>query len=127
MVEVDWPIKALSMHIQKPYKCKSSHSCHFVKKKISTRLLHAYVQCVFIKQAKYQIVLSKAVVGVDRPMKAPSCMNKSIIRGKLSKFSQLSFCQKLFILNQTPLCISSMCLHCIGKVSNCSIKSCCRS
>ena len=43
------------------------------------------------------------------------------------KFSQLSFCQKWFFLNQTPSCICSMCLHCIGKVSNCSIKSCGRS
>ena len=32
-----------------------------------------------------------------------------------------------FFLNQTPSCICSMCLHCIGKVSNCSIKSCGRS
>ena len=48
---------------------------------------------------------------------------KSLIREKLSKFSHLSFCQKLFFLNQTPSCICSMCLHCIGKVSNCSIKS----
>ena len=31
------------------------------------------------------------------------------------------------ILIQTPSCIFSMCLHCIGKVSNCSIKSCGRS
>ena len=30
-------------------------------------------------------------------------------------------------LNQTPSCICLICLHCIGKVSNCSIKSCCRS
>ena len=50
-----------------------------------------------------------------------------LIREKMSKFSQLSFCQKLFFLNHTPSCICSMCLHCIGKVSNCSIKSCCRS
>ena len=46
------------------------------------------------------------------------------MREKLSKFSQLSFCQKLFFLNQTPSCIFQMCLHCIGKVSYCSIKSC---
>ena len=52
---------------------------------------------------------------------------QSPIREKLSKFSQLSLCQKLFVQNQTPSCICSMCLHCIGKVSNCSIKSCGRS
>ena len=45
----------------------------------------------------------------------------------MSKFSQLSFCQKLFFLNQTPSCKWSMCLHCIGKVSNCSIKCCSRN
>ena len=33
---------------------------------------HAYVQCVYIVKATYQIAPSKAVVGVDRPMKAPS-------------------------------------------------------
>ena len=34
------------------------------------KLLHAYVQCVYIVSAKYQIAPSKAVVGVDRPIKA---------------------------------------------------------
>ena len=57
----------------------------------------------------------------------PLCIFKSLIREKLSKFSQLSFRQKLFFLNKTPSCICSMCLHCIGKASNCSIKSCGRS
>ena len=52
---------------------------------------------------------------------------QTLIREKLSTFSQLSFCQKLFFLNQIPSCICSMCLHCIGKVSNCSIQSCGRS
>ena len=37
------------------------------------------------------------------------------------------FVKKYFFLNQTPSCICSMCLHCIGIVSNCSIKSCGRS
>ena len=41
----------------------------------------------------------------------------------MSKLSQLSFCQKLFFLNQTPSCICPMCLYCIGKVSSCSIIS----
>ena len=49
--------------------CLSSHSCHFVKKYFFwTKLLHAYVQCVHIVKEKYQIVPSKAVVGVDRPV-----------------------------------------------------------
>ena len=47
-----------------------------------------------------KIAPSKAVVGVDRPMKAPSMhiQKPYNIREKLSKFSQLSFCQKIFFL-----------------------------
>ena len=41
--------------------CLSSHSCHFVIF-FWTKLLHAYVQCVYIVYAKYQIVPPKAVV-----------------------------------------------------------------
>ena len=48
---------------------------------------------------------------------------QSLNREKLSKISQLSFCQNIFFVNQTPSCICSMCQHCIGKVSNCSIKN----
>ena len=36
------------------------------------KLLHAYVQCGYNVSAKYQITQSKAVVGVDRPLKALS-------------------------------------------------------
>ena len=36
------------------------------------KLLHAYVQCVYIVSAKYQIAPSKAVVGFDQPIKALS-------------------------------------------------------
>ena len=51
----------------------SSHSCHLVKNYFFwTKLLRAYVQCVYIVKANYQIAPSKAVVGVDRPMKALS-------------------------------------------------------
>ena len=64
-------IKALSRHIQKPYKVLIAvilSKKHF----FSTRLLHAYVQCVYIVKATDQIAPLQAVVGVDRPMKAPS-------------------------------------------------------
>ena len=37
-------------------------------------------------------------------------VNENILHNKY----MLSFCQKLFFLNQTPSCICSMCLHCIG-------------
>ena len=42
--------------------------------KPADQLLHAYiyVQCVYIVKAKYQVAPSKAVVGVDQPMKALS-------------------------------------------------------
>ena len=46
-------------------------------------LLHSYVQCVYIVSAKYQIAPSKAVVGVDWPMKAPSMHIKKPYYGKI--------------------------------------------
>ena len=48
-----------------------------------TKLLHAYVLCVFILLAKYQIAPLKAVVGVDRPMKAPSMHIQKPYKGKI--------------------------------------------
>ena len=50
-----------------------SHSCHFVNNYFfQIKLLHVYVQYVYIVAAKHQIAPSKAVVGVDRPIKALS-------------------------------------------------------
>ena len=74
MVGVDQPVTALFMHIQKPYKgiIVFVLTAVILSKKNSTKLLHAYVQCVHIVYAKYQIAPLKAVVGVDRPMKASS-------------------------------------------------------
>ena len=78
---VDGVMDGFSLHIEPPSYtntllgkyCLSSHCCHFVKMYFFlTKLLHTHVQCVSIVLAKYQIVPSKAVVGVDRPMKAPS-------------------------------------------------------
>ena len=54
------------MHIQKPYKGIIS------KLNKNYKLLHAYVHCVYIVLTKYQIASSKAVVGVDRPIKVLS-------------------------------------------------------
>ena len=89
------------MHIQKPYKGIIVYVLiAVILSKIiffSTRLLHAYVQCVYIVQAKYQIAPLKAVVGVDRPIKAPSMHIQCLIRKKLSKCSQLSFWQNYFV------------------------------
>ena len=53
----------------------SNHKTLVLKRRFQTKiitLLHAYVQCVYIVSAKYQIAPLKAVVEVDWPIKAPS-------------------------------------------------------
>ena len=65
------------MHIQKPNKGIIS------KFNKTYKLLHAYVHCVYIVLTKYQIVPSKAVVGVDRPIKAPSMHIQTPYKGKI--------------------------------------------
>ena len=76
MVGVDLPMKAPSMHIEKALlgeNSLSSNSCHLVRNYyFQIKLVHAYVQYVYIVVAKHQIGPSKAVVGVDRPIKALS-------------------------------------------------------
>ena len=70
-----------------PKNSLSSHRCHFIKSYFfQTKLLHAYVQCVYIVKATYQTAPSKTVVGVDRPMKAPSMHIQKPRKVKLSKF-----------------------------------------
>ena len=76
VVVVDRPMRAPSMHIQKPYLGKKLSKfsllslCQILF--YLTKLLYAYVQCVYIVSAKYQIAPSKVVVGVDQPIKALS-------------------------------------------------------
>ena len=52
--------------------CQVLTAVIFQKYFFQTKLLHAYVQYVYIVAAKYQIAPSKAVVGVDRHIKALS-------------------------------------------------------
>ena len=85
------------------------------------KFLHAYVPCVYIVSAKYQIAPSKAVVGVDRPIKA---LFMHIQKPYKEISSHSCYFVNFFFFNQTPSCICSMCLYCIDKVSNCSIKGC---
>ena len=105
--------------------CPSSPSCHFVKiiffNQTPSCICSMCLHCI----GKIKIAPSKAVVEVDRPMKAITMHIQKPYKGKLSKFSQLSFCQKKF--HETYSCICSVCLYCIGNVSNCSIKGCSRS
>ena len=73
-----------------------------------------------IERRTFQIEMTKNTLSAflrrlddwDRERKSPAN----------GEFLQLSFCQKYF-LNQTLPCIGSMCLHGIGKVTNCPIKS----
>ena len=87
MLDVDRPMKAPTLQNIKALlgeNCLSSNSCHFVKKYFfQTKLLHAYVQYVYIVAAKYQIAQSKAVVGVDRPIKALSMHIQKTYNGKI--------------------------------------------
>ena len=72
--------------------CLSSQSCHFDKNYFFTiKLLYA----IFIRQVKYQITTSKAVVGVDRPVSAHLRINVENLHEKLSKFKQLKFCRNI--------------------------------
>ena len=129
MVGVDRPMKAPSKQIQKPYQSLywknylCSHSCRSINKKKLNRILSYICSMCLYCIGKVSNCSIKTVVGVDRPMKALSMHIQSHIRENFSKFSKLSFCQKLVFLNQTPSCICSMCLYCIGKVSNCTTKS----
>ena len=77
VVGVDRPGYALSQNMHSPFFVDTS--LRNVKDLIAAilsiivwgnKLLHAYVQCVYIVYAKYQNVLSKAVVGADRPVYA---------------------------------------------------------
>ena len=61
------------MHIQKPLRITGNFVEVLVNNNfLSTILLHAYVQYVYIMYTRYQIASSKAVVGVDRHIKALS-------------------------------------------------------
>ena len=73
MVGVDWPFKGtIYAYAIIQENCLSSHSCYLVKTYVCTKLLHAYVKYVYIVQVKYWINSSKAVIGVDWPMKVLS-------------------------------------------------------
>ena len=89
-----------------------------------TFLLVSWVRC---GTWLYWFLIFAPLLTLIIPWRHHLCIYKSLIREKLSKFSKLSFCQKINFLNQTQSCICSMCQHCIGKVLNCSMKSCGRS
>ena len=53
-----------------------------------------------------------------------SSIYQSLYRKNSLSSHRCHFIKNYFFPNQTLSCICSMCLHFIGKVSNCSIKSC---
>ena len=119
------------MHIQKPYK----GTIVYVLIAVILSKINIFQPDSFMHMFNVSILCTKSIKVLHwklwwkliGPWRHHLDIYKSLIREQLSKFSQLSFCQKLFFLNQTPSCICSVCLHCISKVSNCSIKSCSRS
>ena len=66
------------------------------------KLLNAYVQCVYIVSAKYQIAQSKAVVGVERPIKALSMHIQKRYKGIIVSVLRAVIVSKNFFFNQTP-------------------------
>ena len=104
----------------------SSHSYHFVKKMNQTPscICSMYLHCI-------GNVSNCSIKICGRSWSAHEGTINAYTKAQLGKnslkFSQLSFCQNYFFMNQTPSCICSMCLHCMGKVANCSFKSCGRS
>ena len=93
MVGVNRPMKAPSIQIQKPClgKIVKIIKNYFFR----TKLLHAYVQFVYIVAAKYQIAPSKAEVEVDWPIKALS-MSKQVIQVKNCRSDNCHFVKKIF-------------------------------
>ena len=55
----------------------------FYQKNFFNQTTYAYGQCVYIVYATYQIAPSKAVVGVDQPMKALSMYIQKLNKGKI--------------------------------------------
>ena len=105
--------------------CLSSHSCLFVKNYIFPNqtpscICSMCLHCI----GKVSNCSIKSRGRSWSAMKAPSMQIQKVLLGKncLSSHSCL-FVKNYIFPNQTPLCICLMCLHCIGKVSNCSIKS----
>ena len=101
--------------------CLSPNSCHFIKNIFSNQTPSCIWSICLHCSDKVSTAPSKAVVGVDQPIKAlPMHIQKTYIESSHS-------CHFVFFFNQTLSWICLMCLYCLGKVSNCSIKSCGRS
>ena len=105
--------------------CLSSHSCHFVK------IIFCEPNCI-CSMCLHCIgkVSNWAIKSCSRSWSAHESTIYAYTKAQLGK-NCLSSPSCHFVKNHfcwtISLCKCSMCLHCIGKVSNCSIKSCGRS
>ena len=109
--------------------CLSSHCCHFVKNHfflnqtpscICSMCLHCIGKvsnCSIKSCGRSYLAHEGTIYAYTNTLLGKNCLSSHCCH----------FVKNHFFLNQTPSCICSMCLHCIGKVSNCSIKSCERS
>ena len=87
-------------------------------------ILHAHAQYINIVNTKYQKPSVKALVQIDFPVYAQA---KSLFKSKQEKmtyFTMLLFCPKIFFGHQTSSCKCSMSLYYVDKVLNCFGTSC---
>ena len=106
LVQVDFPVHALSEHYKILFK-KQSVKKMAKFKMLGIKLLHANVQCVCIVYVKYQKVSVKALVQVDFPVHALSEHYKILFKRqsvkKMAKFKTLGI--KLLHANVQCVCI----------------------
>ena len=106
--------------------CLSSHYCHFFKKKSEPNsFMHMFNVSTLYRQS-IKLLHQKLWWELISPWRHHLCIYKSPIRENYLSSHSCHFVKHCFYFTQTPSWICSMCLHCIGKLSNCSIKSCCR-
>ena len=115
MIQVEFPIYALSMHMS--YKmAKFDKQLFPYKKKKCMTPLHAHTQYICIVYAKYQKASVKALVQVDFPVYALSKHKQNM--QKMAKFTKLSsqschFDKNNFFWHQTSPCKCSMLVGCV--------------
>ena len=114
VVGADQSIKALAMHIQKPYKGIIVYvlqavilSKLFFVNQTPSCICSMCLHCI----NKASHATSKAVVGVDQSIKALAMHIQKPYKGIIVYFLQAVILSKLFFVNQTPSCICSMCLQ----------------
>ena len=125
VVGVDRPVNALTCKQKEEKLSVSSHRCHFVKNyffrnKISSCKCPMGVHHV---GTQYEIVPSKIVVGVDRPMNALTCKKKKKCLSSL----RCHFVKNYFFCNNISSCKCPMGAHYVGIISKKSKKNCGRS